>query len=73
MFGIDLDFKLEDPTYCARAQRVQQDTPLTPRVMVNVAEQRLESPHSMSYLGNAAIAPGTSNPKTANVNVFSLQ
>ena len=24
----------------------------------------------MSYLGNAAIAPGTSSPKTANVNVF---
>lgn len=70
MLGTDLDFKLAGTRYCARAQCVSHGTPTTPWVMVNVTKQRLGSPHDMPFLGNAAVAPGTSTPKSADVNIF---
>lgn len=39
MLETNVDFKLEGTTHYATAKRVSHDTPLTPRVTVNVAKR----------------------------------
>lgn len=70
MLWTDLDFRLGGTTCCAKAQRISHETPLTPRVAVNVARKNKCNPLHEPYLGNAAIAPCTATPKTADINMF---